>query len=266
LQQHIGTRADGIWGPNSQAQLTPYSKTLLTRPPGPTLLEGFDVSHHQGGVDMFAAAASGMRFVGVKTTQGQNFEDRREDDNIANAKAAGLPCYGYHYAVPKSDHRQGLKDALREAEDHLESLADSPTTHASMSDAESGLGRKPDDYPRLGFTTVRQVHSYNAEWLLTWFRVVEAEQGVMGILYSAAWAWNSRLKRADKSLLDELGKRTLCWADYNDNDPVPAYWTERDYIHQYTGHGSVAGVRGDCDQDRMSQPLLDSLKIGGTCP
>lgn len=62
------------------------------------ILFGIDVSHHQGAQpDMFLARAQGIEFAFVKSTEGANFVDPRFDENVAEARAAGMLVAAYHY-------------------------------------------------------------------------------------------------------------------------------------------------------------------------
>jgi lysozyme len=75
---------DGLWIPN--------------KPSGAEYpIRGIDVSRHQGKVDWNAVAASGIRFVYLKATEGGDFRDASFAENLAGARAVGLQCGAYHF-------------------------------------------------------------------------------------------------------------------------------------------------------------------------
>jgi lysozyme len=74
----------GIWMPNFPS---------TTRYP----VRGIDVSHHQGEIDWQKVAASGIKFVYVKASEGRNFQDPSFWNNLSGASRAGLYCGAYHY-------------------------------------------------------------------------------------------------------------------------------------------------------------------------
>lgn len=62
-----------------------------------------DISHHQGYCDMTEVAASGVRGIIHKATEGTSFVDSMRAENCANAKATGLGISTYHWLSPGSD-------------------------------------------------------------------------------------------------------------------------------------------------------------------
>jgi lysozyme len=60
-------------------------------------IKGIDISHWQGAVDFKKVAASGVKFVMVKATQGTAFIDERFASNVQNAHNCGLLVGVYHY-------------------------------------------------------------------------------------------------------------------------------------------------------------------------
>lgn len=64
---------------------------------------GIDVSHHQGAQpDMSRARSEGIEFAFIKATEGATFVDPRFDENVAEARAAGLLVAAYHYVRSNS--------------------------------------------------------------------------------------------------------------------------------------------------------------------
>lgn len=65
-------------------------------------VEGIDVSHHNGTIDWTAVRAGGIDFAYVKMTEGMTGSDPRGEQNVAGARAAGLPVGVYHFVRPLS--------------------------------------------------------------------------------------------------------------------------------------------------------------------
>jgi hypothetical protein len=62
------------------------------------MINGVDVSNNNGVVDMATLSKEGYRFVICKATQGNYFIDKYFQNNIRNAKAAGMVTGAYHFA------------------------------------------------------------------------------------------------------------------------------------------------------------------------
>jgi len=60
-------------------------------------IHGIDVSKYQGNVDWNAVAASGVKFVWIKATEGGDHVDERFTANWEAARNAGIPRGAYHF-------------------------------------------------------------------------------------------------------------------------------------------------------------------------
>lgn len=60
-------------------------------------LIGIDVSHHQGAVNWPAMFRDGVRFAGLKATEGDSLVDSRFASNLKQSRAAGVLPFAYHY-------------------------------------------------------------------------------------------------------------------------------------------------------------------------
>jgi lysozyme len=108
---------------------------------------------------------------------------------------------------------------------------------------------------------------YNVDWTLRWLDVVEQELGVKSVIYSAKWAWDLYLYKADKDDLKKLTEEyPIWWARYKrkkhlvgPEDKLKG-WKEWD-VWQYTGHGSCPGIKGRCDLNWMAGGQLEKLRI-----
>ncbi len=57
---------------------------------------GIDVSEHQDGLSLVQAAAEGIEYVIIRTTDG-TYQDRTFSSHFEDAQRAGLPVEAYHY-------------------------------------------------------------------------------------------------------------------------------------------------------------------------
>ena len=60
-------------------------------------IRGIDVSHHQGAIDWSRVARNDVRFAYVKATEGGDWIDTRVEENLREARAAGLTVGAYHF-------------------------------------------------------------------------------------------------------------------------------------------------------------------------
>lgn len=72
---------------------------------------GADISHHQTGVNLAAAHKAGLQWLYHKCTEGNSFVDGSFATRRAQAKAAGLPFGGYHFARPSAKASDGAAEA-----------------------------------------------------------------------------------------------------------------------------------------------------------
>ena len=147
-----------------------------------------------------------------------------------------------------------MQDAIDEAENFLRSYNHNPSDLYPTLDLESGM--------------LRNDHSYNVDFINQWCYTVEQELGLQPrkiIMYTARWATVSRIIKAEPGLLNQLSEHPLWWAEYNETaepDPVKSLSPWKSWaIHQWTGHGSVPGIKGRVDLNKMKPDMLEKLLI-----
>lgn len=79
-------------------------------------VHGADLSHHNSGVDLKKAKQNGLDWVYNKCTEGTSYRDPSYMQRKNEAREAGLPFGGYHFARPDGS------DAVKEAEFFFRSL------------------------------------------------------------------------------------------------------------------------------------------------
>ena len=214
------------------------------------LIEGIDVSGHQGKVDWKKVAAAGCNFAWVKATEGTTHKQRTMQRNLEGARAWQIPVGVYHYGRPNTYRSLKLVDAKKEAENMLSHYGTpQPDDLVPVLDMESGY--------------IKTEHDYNVDWTLEFCRVVEEGLGCKPMLYTARWAIQSRLEKAAN--VEELAKYKLWWAEYRSattKAPRKKMLPWKGYtVWQWTGSGSIAGVKGRVDRNRMKPKDLEGLKI-----
>ena len=78
------------WGESNKAQFNHPSSVLYKT-------FGLDMSHHQGEVRWSEIDSSKYKFVYLKSTEGENFKDKRFKKNYLRAKKNGIKVGGYHF-------------------------------------------------------------------------------------------------------------------------------------------------------------------------
>lgn len=217
-------------------------------------LEGIDVSHHQGDIDHFQVADSGMLFCMVKATEGQDYVDPLFAQNIRGIREAlesGKTYYpgAYHFARP--DSVGGAEDGRAEAEDFCDVI-------------EEVCGSILTSFmpPALDFETYSESDlEENIPWITAWLDTVEGRLGRQPMIYTGANIWRYEVGNSAAFVSYPL------WQVYYSGTatapptmPWPT-WT----MWQYSGggnfqhHPEVPGV-GVVDVNRW-HGSLDELKV-----
>jgi GH25 family lysozyme M1 (1,4-beta-N-acetylmuramidase) len=213
-----------------------------------TKAPGIDVSRFQGTIDWPTVAASGIRFAFLQAARGNGTDCTVKPDqcgadpfyaiNYANAKAAGIRVGPYHRAFATGATRaEARADAVSEAEVFL---------------LTAGTLSAGDLIPVLDVET--PFTGLSANRLRTWIRVfvkrVRARLGVKPMIYTNATSWG-----ATGDTREFAKARYPLWvAQWGVSKPsVPAgNWAGRGYsVWQYTSSGTVPGISGRVDLDRL---------------
>jgi len=183
-----------------------------------------DLSHHNGDVDLQAAAGDGIVGVIHKASQGLGYEDPLYAGNRTNALNAGLHWGAYHFGTGG--------DGVAQAEHFLEVAQPDPGTLLALDFEANAQG------PSMTLVEARAFVTH-----------VQAVTGRWPGLYSGQYVKELLGAQVDPVLAN-------CWfwlAQYGTTPVVPpawAYWT----MWQYTDGGmgpqphTVAGI-GRCDRD-----------------
>ena len=198
---------------------------------------GIDVSHYQGTIDWTRVAASGVRFVFAKATEGRSYLDRTYLGNKEEAEANGLLFGAYHFANP--DH--GRIDAIREANHFVDEARLGPGNLLPVLDLETTGGLN---------------HRQLTRWILAWLRQVERRLGVKSIVYTSPVGWDVRV--GDTDAIARAGYEHLWVAHWGVEAPlIPAdRWGGHGWTFwQRSACGSVPGIEGCVDLDVAGRSL-----------
>jgi lysozyme len=269
LQCHLGTGADGDFGPITDAAVRNYQSlhglTVDGIAGSQTLghlniavLSGIDVSAWNGTINWKKVANSGVKYSWVKVTEGRTHTNRPYKQNIDGCHQNGIAVGGYHFGRPDTGIEQGAKkDAVAEAQYFLSKLCPLllPGDLLPVLDVEAGM--KTDD-------------QHNVDWCLAWLEYVEDELGARPLVYTGGWSVDLFLRKASSSSLSELAKYPLWWARYltpvdgtamdpeNSSKMLP--WDEW-AVWQWTHKGVIDGIKGKVDRNWMAGGKLSSLLI-----
>ncbi len=188
-------------------------------------IHGIDLSHYQGDVFWETVGRNKkINYVYLKATEGATNIDERYERNLAMAKRNGLYAGSYHYFRPQTPLAGQMANFTAQCIPQEQDLI-------PMIDVETTGGLSEADF---------------IDSLVCFLSLVEDYYHVKPLVYSGARFYNRHLSFG---LLDDY---KLMIAQYTDYAPVLA--DERSYtIWQYTGKGSVAGVRGNIDKSRLTE-------------
>jgi len=213
---------------------------------------GVDVSRFQGSIDWPTAADSGIRFAFVQASRGSGADctvkpgqcgpDPYFAANRLAAESAGIRVGAYHRAFASG----GTADAAR-----ADALAEANIFIAEVGSLQSGelIPVLDAESPFTGMTSAS---------LRTWIRVfvkrVTKKLGRKPMIYTNASSWS-----ATGNTTEFARARYPLWvAEWGVSRPtVPANnWARRGYsVWQYTSSGSVPGISGRVDMDRLGKKL-----------
>jgi len=209
-------------------------------PDAAAVVEGIDVSHHQGRIDWARVAAAGKRFAYVRASAGTMTADRTYRANRSRAVAAGLTVGSYHFANPSA----APGDAAAEAAWFLRNATIEPGDLRPVLDLEFANG-----LPATALFT----------WAQTWLTAVERETGVKPLIYTTPKFWIRSMANTDWFARSGYALWLAHWTSA-DAPFVPAStWAGEGWaLWQTSSAGSVAGITGRVDLDRFVGPTLTS--------
>jgi GH25 family lysozyme M1 (1,4-beta-N-acetylmuramidase) len=213
---------------------------------------GIDVSRFQKQIDWTSVAGAGIRFAFIQASRGSGADctvkpaqcgaDQYFAANRAAAESVGIRVGAYHraFATGATD-AEARADALAEADLFISQVG---SLHSGelipVLDAES---------PFTGMTATSLT-----TWIRVWVKRVAKRLGRKPMIYTNASSWSATGNTAEFA----KARYPLWVAEWGVSRPsVPANnWARRGYsVWQYTSSGSVPGISGQVDMDRLGKGL-----------
>jgi GH25 family lysozyme M1 (1,4-beta-N-acetylmuramidase) len=213
---------------------------------------GIDVSRFQKTIDWPSVGGAGIRFAFVQASRGSGADctvkpkecgpDPYFAANRVAAKAVGIRVGAYHRAFASG----GTPEAAR-----ADALAEADVFLAAVGTLESGelIPVIDVETPFTGITatTLRT-------WVRVWVKKIARRLGRKPMIYTSATSWAHTGNTTEFA----KAKYPLWVAHWGVSRPsVPARnWAGRGYsVWQYTSSGSVPGISGRVDMDRLGKGL-----------
>src|SRR5262245_3012941 len=213
---------------------------------------GIDVSRFQGAIDWTAVAGTGVRFAFVQASRGSGADCAVKPDqcgadpyfvtNRASAPAAGIRVGAYHRGFAS-----GGTPALARADALVE---------ADLFIAQVGSLQVGELIPVLDVETpfIGMTSASLRTWIRAWVKRVRNRLGRKPMIYTNASSWSATGNTKEFA----KAKYPLWVAEWGVSRPtVPASnWASHGYsVWQYTSSGSVPGINGKVDMDRLGKGL-----------
>ena len=187
-------------------------------------LHGIDVSHYQHNINWKEASQDPkVGYVYIKATEGRDHVDATYDYNLREARRNGIKAGSYHFFRPNVSAAEQFRNFTKIVNKNNQDLI-------PLIDVEV-----------TGGVSVTTMHTCLQEFL----QLITKEYGKKPLIYTGKNFYNKYF--APYSVYKSY---SFMIAQYTNNEPVLN--NNDDYlIWQYTGAGSVNGVRGHVDQSRF---------------
>lgn len=187
-----------------------------------THIHGIDISHYQGEVFWEAVGENAkMAYVYLKATEGGDKIDHMYEENIRLARENGLKVGSYHFFRPKTELSKQLENFITQCRPQDQDLI-------PLIDIETKSGLSTEAF---------------CDSLFKFLDMVEEAYKQKPLLYTGTNFYN-------KYLVGKLKGYKLMIAQYTEAEPILSDEQEIT-IWQYTGKGSINGVKGHIDKSRF---------------
>ena len=240
-QEHNGLTVDGLAGKQTLSRL------------GINVTAATDLSSWNGTVDFKKMMTAGVSMGWIKLSEGTTHQNPGREKKFEDARKAGFTVGAYHFGRPDT-YSGDPRDWEKEANNfliQLESVGCHDGDLIPVLDLEAGM--KTDD-------------NHNVSWCLNWLDMVGKETNTTPMVYTARWAWQLFVMKADKTAIDKLLEYPVWYAAYlrgkrlvGPEDKLRG-WKEWD-VWQYTGHGTLDGIKGRCDLNWIAGEQLCKLTV-----
>lgn len=246
LRAHLGLSsaalsllALGVTGCGGESEPLGTAQEEIVVCPGPSVVEGIDVSVYQGNIDWPAVKASGIEFAIARVSDGF-YKDTKFDQNWPGMKAAGLIRGAYQFFEP-GDDPSGQADLMIQKVGVL-GAGDLPC----VLDVEATNGQSAG-------TIVADIH--------VWFDKVKAATGKTPFIYTGKYFWKDNV--ASNADFADIPLWLAAYVSPCPNTPDP--WTTW-MMWQYSSTGKIPGISGNVDRNQYNGTLQDLKTFAGLDP
>jgi lysozyme len=214
-------------------------------------VEGADISHHNGILNLPRLKNAGAQFVFIKCMDGAFNNDNTYPVNHKAAQDAGLMTAPYLFM-------RALQDGKSQADNLLKHML--PSQFPPVLDVEWDKNRaeQPDKWAGIGVAQRLQVVGRAIQ-------CIKAALGVLPIIYTSRSFWNPTFGQETKYQDVNFGDCPLWVVDYNQDrvDPLLPFPWKTWLFRQYSGTGTLAGYH-PIDRNCFNGSLDDLNKLAKT--
>ncbi len=240
-----GVVRDNVGNTHGPRMAAEFPDGAAARPANADEVRGIDVAAHQhpGGADIDWAqvAASGVRFTGIKASEGNYYTNPYFGDDQAGAQAAGLYSFAYHFATPNDS---GGTEQAAYFLDRAGYTPNGRTLHPAVD-----LEWNP--YLEHANACYDKTPAQLVGWITDFVTEVKRRTGVLPIIYTAAVWWRDCV--GDSAA---FSGHPLWVASYAATPALPTPWANW-ALWQYSDSTTVPGI---------ASPAVDGNYVNGGEP
>lgn len=185
-----------------------------------------DVSNYQGLIDWPTVKKAGVERAYIKATEGNGFVDPMLSTNTLAARSANIQIGFYHFAHPTNSPLDEARHLLK---------------------ATSGLVKPGDLAPALDLELAEghswdYLNGWKAQFMALIDDAIKCSQRYSTVFYSYFYFWKEMVLYPD---------RPVWGAGYGPEFVAPNTWS----VHQYSSTGTVPGIKGHVDLDKVLKSL-----------
>ena len=198
---------------------------------------GVDVSENNGDINWHAVKRAGFDFAIIKVNEGNYIDRCFNRARVDAARSAGLVVGGYDFIRPIKG-----RTGAQEFDIHFENAR------------RAGLYHTGDIRPVIDVEASTLSPEGTRQYVRSWVRRCQERLHTFHPIIYTGFFWRDSMGNWG----DSLGCR-LWYPSYPHIVDVPNAW-RRPTIHQYSEHGRVPGVPGDCDLDHYLGRSLSQFR------
>jgi GH25 family lysozyme M1 (1,4-beta-N-acetylmuramidase) len=222
-------------------------------------VQGIDIASHQhpnnAAINWSQVAGAGFRFAGIKSTEGDYYQNPYYVGDRANASTAGLYTFAYHFAIPNVSGGAAQADYMLNQAGYRQ---DGHTLPPALDVEANPYSDDDGTNACYGLTQAQMV-----TWIRDFVNQVKRRTGTDAIIYTAASWWRDCTGGSSA-----FASYPLWVASYAATPNMPAGWS--DYtLWQYTSTGPVSGIASpntDRNYVRGGEATLDELATQASEP